>query len=196
MLMGFYLGGQDTAHGPGQAHCPRWASLVAQSVKKSASNVGDLGSIPGLGRSPGEGNGYPLQYSGLENSMDCIVLGVANSRTRTERLSQDTINIIKTSPSFSVPHSGVQASLFREMTVISSFEENSSPPQLIKEPRVERTEGTWPDPRTPLVKGRVMPPVPALLESILQHLVTGIHACHVEALFHQHDGVHPGQDQE
>ena len=39
-------------------------------VKVSACNVGDLGSIPGLGRSPGEGKGYPLQYSGLENSMD------------------------------------------------------------------------------------------------------------------------------
>ena len=38
--------------------------------KESACNVGDLGLIPGLGRSPGEGNGYPLQYSGLENSMD------------------------------------------------------------------------------------------------------------------------------
>ena len=46
------------------------ASLVAQLVKKSACNVGYLGSIPGLGRSPGEGKGYPLQYSGLENSMD------------------------------------------------------------------------------------------------------------------------------
>ena len=45
--------------------------------KESACNVGDLGSIPGLGRSPGEGNGYPLQYSGLENSMDCKVHGVA-----------------------------------------------------------------------------------------------------------------------
>ena len=38
--------------------------------KESACNVGDPGSIPGLGRLPGEGNGYPLQYSGLENSMD------------------------------------------------------------------------------------------------------------------------------
>ena len=45
--------------------------------KESVCNVGDLGSIPGLGRSPGEGKGYPLQYSGLENSMDCIVHGVA-----------------------------------------------------------------------------------------------------------------------
>ena len=47
--------------------------------KESACNVEDLGLIPGLGRSPGEGNGYPLQYSGLENSMDCIVHGVAKS---------------------------------------------------------------------------------------------------------------------
>ena len=50
--------------------------------KESACNVGDLGSILGLGRSPGEGKGYPLQYSGLENSMQCIVHEVAKSRTR------------------------------------------------------------------------------------------------------------------
>ena len=49
--------------------------------KESACNAGDLGSIPGLGRSPGEGNSYPLQYFGLENFMDCIVNGVTNSRT-------------------------------------------------------------------------------------------------------------------
>ena len=49
--------------------------------KESACNVGDLGSIPGLGRSPGEGKGYPLQYSGLENSMDSIVHGVLKSQT-------------------------------------------------------------------------------------------------------------------
>ena len=45
------------------------ASLVAQLVKNPPANAGDLGSIPGLGRSPGEGKNYPLQYSGLENSM-------------------------------------------------------------------------------------------------------------------------------
>ena len=50
--------------------------------KGSACSVRDLGSIPGLGRSPGEGTGYPLQYSGLENSMDCLVHGVTKSRTR------------------------------------------------------------------------------------------------------------------
>ena len=56
---------------------------MAQTVKnkEAACDAGDLGSIPGLGRSLGEGNGYPLQNSGLENSMDCIVRGVAKSRT-------------------------------------------------------------------------------------------------------------------
>ena len=48
--------------------------------KEYACNVGDLGLIPGLIRSPGEGNGYPLQYSVLENSMDCIVHGIAKSQ--------------------------------------------------------------------------------------------------------------------
>ena len=50
--------------------------------KESVCNAGDLGLIPGLGRSPGEGKGYPLQYSGLENSMVCIVHGVTKSRTQ------------------------------------------------------------------------------------------------------------------
>ena len=58
------------------------ASLVAQLVKNPPANVGDLSSIPGLGRFSGEGKGYPLQYSGLENSMNCIVQGVAKSRTQ------------------------------------------------------------------------------------------------------------------
>ena len=49
--------------------------------KESACNVGDLGSIPELGRSPGGGHGNPLQYSGLENFMDCKVNGVTKSQT-------------------------------------------------------------------------------------------------------------------
>ena len=49
--------------------------------KESACIAGDLGLIPGLGRSPGEGKSCPLQYSGLENSMDCIVHGAAKSQT-------------------------------------------------------------------------------------------------------------------
>ena len=50
--------------------------------KESACNAGDLGSIPGLGRSPEEGKGYPFRYSGLENSKDYTVLGVAKGRKR------------------------------------------------------------------------------------------------------------------
>ena len=50
--------------------------------KESTCNAGDLDLIPMLGRFPGEGNSYPFQYSGLENSMDLIVHGVAKSRTR------------------------------------------------------------------------------------------------------------------
>ena len=50
--------------------------------KESTCNAGDLGLIPGLGRSPGEGKGYPFQYSGPENSMDAIVHGVVKSQTQ------------------------------------------------------------------------------------------------------------------
>ena len=57
-------------------------------VKNPPANAEDLGSIPGLGRSPGEGKGYPLHYSGLKNSMDYIVHGVTNSlRDTTKQLS-------------------------------------------------------------------------------------------------------------
>ena len=59
-----------------------WTYLDSSVGKESACNEGNLGSIPGLGRSPGEGKSYPLQYSGLENSMDCIVHGVAKSQIR------------------------------------------------------------------------------------------------------------------
>ena len=52
------------------------------AAKEPICNAGDLGLISGLGKSPGEGNRSPLQYSGLENSMDCIVHGVAKSQTQ------------------------------------------------------------------------------------------------------------------
>ena len=60
-------------------HRPSGASLSNSGGKESACKAGNLGSIPGLGRSPGEGKGYPLYYSGLENSMDCIVRGVTKT---------------------------------------------------------------------------------------------------------------------
>ena len=49
---------------------------------ESTCSAGDLGLITGLGRSPGEGKGYPLWYSGLGNSMDCVVHEIAKSQTR------------------------------------------------------------------------------------------------------------------
>ena len=55
--------------------------LVVKDPTAKAGDTTDTGSIPGLGRSPGEGNSYPLQYSGLENSMGCTVHGVEKSRT-------------------------------------------------------------------------------------------------------------------
>ena len=61
--------------------------------EESTCNVGDLGLIHGLGRSPGEGKGYPLQYSGLENSIDCTVCGATESDTTEQRLLSATINL-------------------------------------------------------------------------------------------------------
>ena len=63
--------GQEDPLEKGQAIIPVFLGFPCGSAgKESARNAGDLGFIPGLGRSPGEGKGYPLQYSGLENSMD------------------------------------------------------------------------------------------------------------------------------
>ena len=60
-----------------------WASLIAQLVKNPPAMQETLVLFLGLsGRSPGEGKGYPFQYSGLKNSMDCIVHGVTKSQTR------------------------------------------------------------------------------------------------------------------
>ena len=62
----------------------KWSELrfpCGSAGKEPACNSGDLDLIPGLGRSAGEERGYPLQYSGLENSMDCIVYGAPKSRT-------------------------------------------------------------------------------------------------------------------
>ena len=65
--------------------------------KESTCNVGDLGSIPGSGRSPGEGKGYPLQYSGLENS---IVRGVTKSQTQLSNYRFELERPLPTSKDF------------------------------------------------------------------------------------------------
>ena len=82
--------------GSGRLPTPVFLGFPCGSAgKESACNAGDLGLIPGLGRSPGEGKGYPFQCSGLENSMDYIVHGVAELDT-TERLSRTTREVLIT----------------------------------------------------------------------------------------------------
>ena len=72
--------------------------MIAQLVKKSTCNAGDPSSIPELGRSAEEGKGYPLQYFGMENSMDCIVHGVTKSRTRLRNFHFTSLLIKETKP--------------------------------------------------------------------------------------------------
>ena len=85
--------------------------LCGSAGKESTCNVGDLGLTPGLGRSPGEWKGYPLQYSGLENSMDCIVHGVAKSQTQLS-------NVHFQSPTYSISWS---PNVFWKRTVSQRF---------------------------------------------------------------------------
>ena len=70
-----------------------WGFPDSSVDKESPCNTGNPGLIPGLGRSPGEGKGYPLQYSGLENSRDCIVHGVAKSWTRLSNFDHELASL-------------------------------------------------------------------------------------------------------
>jgi len=76
--------------------------------KESVCNGGDLGLIPGLGRSPGEGKCYPLQYPGLENSMDSIVHGVTKSRTWLSNLHTQSQILLSESESCSIVSNSLQ----------------------------------------------------------------------------------------
>ena len=88
--------------------------LCGSAGKESTCNVRDLGSSPGLGRSPGEGKRYPLQYSGLENSMECIVLGVAKSQTRLSDFQVNRISELREKASKLVEMADID-SLFVEL---------------------------------------------------------------------------------
>ena len=80
-LVGF-LGGEDSLE-KDRLPTPVFLGFPGGSAgKESTCSAADLGLVPGLRRSPGEGKGYPLQYSGLENPMDCIVHGVTKSQTQ------------------------------------------------------------------------------------------------------------------
>ena len=77
-------------------HIVKFCFPGGSAGKESTCNEGDLGSVPGLGRSPGEGNGYPLHYFDLENSMDCIVHGVAKSFTHLSNFHFTSFSLIIT----------------------------------------------------------------------------------------------------
>ena len=97
--------------------------------KESACSAGDLGLIPGLGRSPGEGKGFPLQYSGLENSTDCIVHGVAKSQTQ---LSDSHFTLL------SLEDDGINSSyLLGRYLIMSTVNANIPGPAKVEEPAKE-----------------------------------------------------------
>ena len=114
----------------------------SSEVKASARNAGDLGSIPGLGRCPGEGNGNSLQYSCLENPMDggawwATVHGVAKSRTRLSDLTfhwvyfLNTCECLRFSPyPLHLPWS--KAAIFSHLSCCSSLLNNSLHPLFKK----------------------------------------------------------------
>ena len=85
-----FLGQEDPLEKGLATHSTILGLPCGSAGKESACNAGDLGSIPELGRYPGERKGYPLQYSGLENSMDCIVYGVAKNGTQLSNLHFQT----------------------------------------------------------------------------------------------------------
>ena len=77
----WFLGQENPLEKGKATHSSTLGLPLCSAGKESTCNAGDLGWISKLGRSPGGGKGYPFQYSGLENSMDCIVHGIAKSRT-------------------------------------------------------------------------------------------------------------------
>ena len=85
-----FLGWEDVLEKGLATHSSILGLPCGSAGKESTCNEGDLGLIPDLGRCPGDEKGYPLQYSGLQNSMDCIVSGVVESdSTGRPSLSSD-----------------------------------------------------------------------------------------------------------
>ena len=98
---------------------------------ESTCNVGDLGSIPGLGRSPGEGNGNPLQYSGLENSTDCP--WDCKESDMTEQLSLHSV-----------------LSLFSHVQLFAIFLDCSPPDSSVPFPPPGNLPNSWVEPTSPV----------------------------------------------
>ena len=96
------------------------------AVKESACSVGDLGLMHGLGRSPGEENGYPPQHSGLENSMDCVVHGVTKSQTWLRNFHFTSLTMEKTGKIYlkweiCIPRNGLHIIFWKALFLDSHF---------------------------------------------------------------------------
>ena len=102
--------------------------------KESACSAGDLGLIPELRRSPGKGKGYPLQYSVLENPTDCIVHGVAKSRTRLSDFHFTSLHMLPCcslhSPHPLLPNLGAHKSVLWVCISIAALQSGSSGPSF------------------------------------------------------------------
>ena len=131
--------------------------------KESSCNAEDLGSIPGLGRSLGERKGYPLQYSGLENSMDSIVHGVSKSQTRLSSFCFLSFSELLGKPQdWRLPEMPVLAEPKTSLSIQELPVNAWSLTSLLPEPVTSRDGWRAPSPwrggslpRTPLLSGRV-----------------------------------------
>ena len=100
-----FLGQEDPLEKGQATHSSILGVPCALVGKESTCNAGDLGSIPGLGRCPGEGKGYPLQCFGLENAMDCTVHGITKSWTQlsdfhTQMMLKSSKHLMLSNPCF------------------------------------------------------------------------------------------------
>ena len=126
----FHLG-----HRRALSRVPCATQYVLICYQFSACNTGDLSSIPGLGRSPGEGHGNSLQYSCLENPMDrgawwAIVCGVAKSQTRLRDLIHNSVYVLTRISQFLPPFFSplISIHLFPTSVTISALQVESSVP--------------------------------------------------------------------
>ena len=107
--------------------------------------MGDLGSVPGLQRPPGEGKGCRLQYSGLENSMDCVVHGVTKSQTRLSDFQFQVALVVKNWPADA---GDTRDTLVQSLGQQDPLEENGNPLQYscLENPHGQRSLGGYSPP--------------------------------------------------
>jgi len=116
--------------------------------------VGDLGSIPGLGSSPGEEKGYPLQYSGLENSMGCIVHGVSKSWTRLSNFAFSLFLQYQRSVFIPMPNKGNAKECSNYLTIALISHANKVMLKILQARFQQYVNHKIPDAQAGFIKGR------------------------------------------